>query len=261
MPARAIWKGFITFSGATVPVKLYSAVQDTAVHFHLLHDQDKARLQQRMVNPNTGKVVAEPKKGVEVEPGKFVLVTQEELASLEPEPSRDISVTAFVDPRKIGPQFFDRPYYLGPDGDNDAYFSLLDALEQEHKAGLAQWTMRKRTYRGSIQPLRGVLVLTTLRDPAEVIQPAELQAPAGRKLDARELKMARQLVEALAGDFDPAAFRNEHQDRLRELVERKAQGKTLRLHKPKDKKPTEKSLESVLRLSIDRARKEYRRAA
>src|SRR5207237_2176704 len=119
MAARAIWKGDVKLDSTTVRVKLYSAVQDQTVRLHILDEKTKTRVKQHMVDAESGKEVAgdEIQKGFEVEPGMFVILDEQELESLEPEASREIEIEQFVPPEEIAPEFYDRPYYLGPAGD------------------------------------------------------------------------------------------------------------------------------------------------
>jgi DNA end-binding protein Ku len=129
MPARAIWKGELKIGSTKVPVKLYSGVVDRTVRFHILDDKHLMRVKQHMVHPDSGDEVAneEIQKGYEIEPGKFVILTEEDLEGLEPEPSRDIEITEFVPPDEISQQWYDRPYCLAPDGVEKAYFALAEA--------------------------------------------------------------------------------------------------------------------------------------
>ena len=253
--ARAIWKGVIRFGTAEVPVKLYAAVRDRSVHFRLLHGRSKAPVKQRMVDPTTGKEVPyeEIWRGFEVEEGVFVMLDEEELAELEPEPSRDIEVTRFLPVGTLDHQWYDRPYHLGPDGSNADYLALVKALEKEGREGIARWTMRKKSYSGALRVEEDHLVLITLRHAEEVIPVSALEAPKGRKPDARELKMARQLVAALEAPFDPTEWRDEYRDRVLELVEAKAEGKVVKF--PDAPKRTEaEDLSASLEASIAAAR-------
>jgi DNA end-binding protein Ku len=257
-----MWKGVIESGGVRVPVKLYSAVQDRAVRFHLLHEKDRTPVQQRMVNPLTGKEVPreQVRKGYEVEPHTFVVLDDKELEVLEPPPSRDIEVTRFVPADGIDAQWYDRPYYLGPDGDAGLYHALAAALDGEKRAGIARWVMRKKAYVGALRAEHGNLVLVTLRHADEVIPVGDLKAPAGRDLDQKELKLAEQLVSALEDDFDPSRYHDEYRKRGLELIETKKKGGTVRLRLVK-KKPTTGSLAGALQASLAHAQKERRRAA
>src|SRR6476619_281925 len=153
MAARAIWKGSLKIDSTKVPVKLYSAVQDQTVRFHILDVKSKHRVKQHMVDAESGDEVAneEIQKGFEVEPGRFVILDEKELASLEPEASREISVEQFVPPKEIPPEYYDRPYYLGPDGDQAAYFAFAEALNKQEKQCIAQRVMRKQSYTGALR--------------------------------------------------------------------------------------------------------------
>src|SRR6185295_12441983 len=123
MTARAIWKGELKLDSTRVPVKLYSAVKDQTVRFHILDEKSKTRVKQHMVKAGSGKEVTneEIQKGFEVEPGTFVILDKAELEKLAPEASREIEIIQFVTPQGIPPEYYDRPYYLGPDGDQAAF--------------------------------------------------------------------------------------------------------------------------------------------
>lgn len=262
MAARAIWKGVITFGDVRVPVKLYSAAQDRTVHFNLLHDQDMVRIRQRMVNASTGEEVelSRAKKGVQVEPGRYVLISPEELAGLEPPEGRDITVEKFLEAGTVGHAWYERPYYLGPDeGGAAPYWVLAQSLEESGREGLARWVMRKREYVGLLRAERGYLMLITARRADEVVPASEIEPPTGRKADPKELAMARQLVEALEDRFDPAEYRDEYRDRVLELIEKKARGEEIEIRRPERKAPA-RSLASALKASIEAARKEKARA-
>lgn len=261
MAARAVWKGTIRLDGADgaeVPVKLYSAVEDRQVRFRLLHEEDLVPVQQRMVDPGSGEPVPyeEIRKAYELEDGRLVVLDDEELAEVEPEPSRDIEITRFVPAGAIGPAWYDRPYWLGPDGRTGAYFALARALERGARQGIARWTMRKKEYRGALRFRGGHLMLVTLKSPAEVVDASLLEAPGGREAEKRELAMAEQLVGALEDEFDPTAYEDRYRHRVMEMVMAKAEGKTVELAAYERRKPKEESLASALEQSLRAARKE-----
>jgi len=261
MAARAIWKGNLKLDSTKVPVKLYSAVQDHTVRFHILDQKTKTRVKQHLVEPESGREVPseEIQKGFEVEPGTFVILDQEELEKLEPKASREIEITQFVPPKEIPPEYYDRPYYLGPDGDQTAYLALAEALQNHEREGVARWVMRKQPYVGALRAEDGHLVLFTLRHAEEVLSAKDLPRPAGRAPERKELNMAKQLVELLKGEFDPKDYKDEYRERVMEFVEKKAKGHKPRLHLVKTKKKTT-TLDKVLSKSIEALKKQKKAA-
>lgn len=227
MAARAIWKGVVHVGTLTVPVKLYSAVQSHTVHFRLLHKTDKQPVKQQLVSSGTGEPVEYPevRKAFPVTRGRLVMLEKEELEKLEPKDSRDIEITRFVNIGDIDHRWYERAYYLGPDDSARAYFAAVAALERKKKEGVARWVMRDRSYVGSLRVEQGYLMLITLRHADEIIAADALQAPGGRALQQREIRMAEQLLEALHDRFDPAQFRDEYRARVMDLIETKAAGK------------------------------------
>jgi DNA end-binding protein Ku len=235
-----------------IGIKLYSAVLDRQIHFHLLHRRDRTRLQQRMVEAETETAVAlaDTKRAFEAEPGLYIALTGEELDQAAPETSRQVEVRRFIPTTAIDPQLFDRPYYLGPIPDSSLdYFALARAIQQKKKAGIAHWVMRKHSYVGALIESGGALMLVTLRHAGEVIPASQLDPPVGRPLDSKERDLAGKLVDALAGDFHPEAYHDQYRARVRELIDAKRAGKKV---KPKraPRRRTERSLEESLRASL-----------
>ncbi|MEY2935592.1 MAG: hypothetical protein RL033_6341 [Pseudomonadota bacterium] len=245
-----MWNGTLAIGKLAIDVKLYAAIEDVAVHFHLLHERDQERLEQHMVNPNTGEVrdKGEIHKGFEVKPGTFVLLEEKELAQLDPPPSKSIELESFVPESAIEPVWYERPYHLGPAGKSSEYFALARVLAERKRVGIARWVMRKRTYVGALRARGEHLCLSTLHDAAEVLSAPKLAA-AQRAADARELAMAEQLVEALAGELDPEEIKDEHRQRVRELIAAKAKGKTVKLP-PRERKRAPQPLGTALEQSL-----------
>ncbi len=241
MAARAIWKGVVHVGTLKVPVKLYSAVQDRTVHFRLLHKTDKEPVKQQLISSATDEPVeyAEVRKAFPITRGRLVMLEKEELETLEPEDSRDIEITRFVNIGAIDHRWYERAYYLGPDGSAKAYFAAAAALERKKKEGVARWVMRDRSYVGSLRVEQGYLMLITLRHAEEIIAADALKPPGGRALQQREIQMAEQLLEALHDEFDPAQFRDEYRARVMDLIETKAAGKKPKVVKFRPKKETD----------------------
>jgi DNA end-binding protein Ku len=251
MAARAIWKGVLKVGSVELPVKLYAAVEDRKVHFHMLQGDKKTRVKQQMVD-EPGKAVAreEIRKGYEVEPGTFVVIEDEELEQLKPEESREISTLRFVPPSEVTSDWYERPYYLGPDGADheEKYFALVEALQSREVVGIVRWSMRGKAYIGALTTEGDHLMLIKTRYSEEVIARG-LSAPSGSPLEEKELRMAHELVSALAGDFQSEDFHDDYRKRVADFVEAKAKGKHPRLPVIKEKE-TSGSLDAQLSRSL-----------
>jgi len=252
--ARAMWKANLVVGGERIPVKLYAAVSDQRVSFRLLHKADGTPVKQRMVHPVTHKEVPpdDVRRGVEVEEGTFVLLSDTELAKSEPEASRDIEITRFVPKSAVDSGYFDRPYYLGPDGDDGAYAALAQVLDKTGRLGVAEWTMRGKRYHGVLEARGNGLALVTLRSAEEVVPASALSRPTGGAISPGERKLAEQLVAALDANFDPGAFHDEYRERVQKLVAAKARGRKLKV-KEAPPPPPSKSMTAALRASLRRA--------
>jgi DNA end-binding protein Ku len=256
MAARAMWKGTLKIGKTKLNVKLYSAVQDHTIHFRLLHKTDHAPVKQQMVDSDTGDPVdyKDAQKAFPVMRNRLVLLEKDELEKLEPKDSRDIEVKRFVDPADIDHRWYERAYYLGPDGDTTNYFALAEALEKKNKEGVARWVMRKKDYVGALRVHEGYLALIVLRYAEEVIDAGALPARAGRPLQKKEVQMGEQLVSALAGKFDPSEYRDDYRDRVMDLINTKARGGRVKVEKFRPKK-TSDDLTNALAASLSGMRK------
>src|SRR5919108_5849708 len=229
---RSIWSGAISFGLVNVPVKLYSAVSRKTVRFHQLHDKDGVRIQQKRVDPSTGEEVPyeEIVKGYEISPDHYVVITPEELESLDPKKTRTIDIEDFVDLDDIDPLYYEHPYYLVPDtGAAKAYKLLLTALKESKKVAIARVVIRSKEYLTAIRAADGVLTMETMLFSDELIPPEELDELPDEDVKAtkREVEMAKQLIESLTAEFDPTQYRDEYRERVLDLIERKAQGEEI----------------------------------
>ncbi|MCA1779259.1 MAG: hypothetical protein LC637_07750 [Xanthomonadaceae bacterium] len=257
MAARAMWKAVIHCGSSEVPVKLYSAIEDRNIRFRILNRADSRPVRQAMVNPETDEIVPhdETRRAYVAENGDRTILNSDELDALEPEPSREIEILAFLPVSQIDHRWYDRPYYLGPDGNSAAYFAFAEAMENSELEGLARWVMRGKSYIGALRLHQGYPVLMSLRHADEVVSAENLEAPGGSALNPKELEMARQLIGMLAADLDLSDFHDAYRDRVVKLIESKAKGgPRLKLVKPSKKKPSE-DLTRALQESLQSVRK------
>ena len=253
--ARAIWKGRLALDEHEVPVKVYSAVQDRAVHFHLLHDKDLTPVEQRIVRKDNGREVPkeQQRKAMPLDDDRAVILDPAELEHLEPESDRTIHVLRFVPRDAVGQAWFDRPYWLGPDEDDGPYAALAQALGDKDSLGIVRWVMRGTPYLGALSSADGYLRLTTLRRAEQVLAVPEVRPDKARTPSAAEVKLAEQLVDSISGAFEPEQWHDEYRERLHKLIEAKAKGAKLELVKPKPKEATTDLAES-LRASLSAAK-------
>ncbi len=230
-----MWSGAISFGLVNVPIKLFSAVSRKSVRFHQLNGETGNRIQQKRVDPETGEEVAYENlvKGYELTRDRYVLIEPDELEALDPEKSRTIDIEDFVDEADIDPIFYDHPYYLVPDkGAAKAYGLLLSAMEESEKVAIARVVIRSKEQLVAIRPHRDgdLLVMETMVFADEIVGPEDLDGlPESKELNVsdRELKMARQLIDSLSGEFEPSKYKDEYREKVLELIERKAAGEEI----------------------------------
>ena len=242
---RAIWSGSISFGLLNVPVRLYSAVSRKNVSFRELRQGDGSRIRHKRVAEADGEEVPyeEIVKGYEVAPEQYVVITRDELEEIDPKRTRAIEIQDFVDLDDIDPIYFDHPYYLGPDkGAEKAYALLVKAMADAKKVAVARFVLRNREHLAAIRPAGRVLTMATMRFADEVVAPDEVGEDVvpedGRKLEKREVEMAKQLIDSLTSDFDPEKYRDEYREELLALIDRKAQGKAVVEPVSEEPKPT-----------------------
>jgi len=258
--ARSLWSGSLSFGLLNVPVKMSTAVREKQLRFHLLHDDDGARLETHRVCPQDGQEVPWEHviKGYEISRGEFVTFTKEELEALEVESNHAIELEDFVDLADIDPVFFDSTYYLAPEkGGAKAYSLLLQAMKESEKVGIARMVWHGKEHLVAIRPMEDALVLETMHFADEIV-PAKTvleDVKVDEKVSERELKMAQQVVEALSADFEPEKYKDAHREKLLQVIEQKAKGKEIVLQAaPKKASPT-RDLVSALEKTLEDARK------
>jgi DNA end-binding protein Ku len=224
---RSIWNGAITFGLITIPVGLYTATEDRDVSFHLLSGKDKSRIEYKRVSAKTGREVDwdDIVKGYEYQKGKYVVFTQEELEQIAPESARVIDVVQFVDADEVDPIFFEKSYYVAPtEVAVKAYALLIKALSESGRVAVAKVAIREKERLCILRVREDMLVLETMKWPDEIRQPSFEQLDSLPRVSAQEMKMARQLIDQLAGEFDPSVFEDSYRHRVEEAIEAKIEG-------------------------------------
>jgi DNA end-binding protein Ku len=228
--ARPVWNGAISFGLVSIPVKLFSATENKTVSFHQLDSKSGGRVRQKRVSEATGEEVPyeDIVKGYELGSGRYVTITDEEMASIDPVASRTVDLLEFVDLESIDPIFYESTYYLAPDpATAKPYALLLRAMTEAQKVGIARFVMRGKERLCAIRPHEGTLVLETMRYADEVRDPAEIPGideVADVDLRPQEVAMAEQLIASLDADFDPAQFEDSYREKVLELIARKESG-------------------------------------
>jgi DNA end-binding protein Ku len=228
-----MWSGAISFGLVNVPVKLYSAVSKKTVRFHQLNGKTGHRIAQKRTDSQTGDEVTfeDIVKGYELTKDRYVVITPDELESLDPEKTRTVDIEDFVDLDEIDPVYYDHPYYLVPDkGATKAYGLLLGAMKQANKVAIARVVLRSKEQLVAIRPAGDVLMMETMLFHDEVVPAHDIDdLPESKELKAtdRELKMAQQLIDSLSSEFDPSSYHDEYREKVLELIERKASGEEI----------------------------------
>lgn len=220
---RSIWKGSLSFGLVNVPVKLYSATEDHDVSLHQVHDEDGGRIRYQRKCEVCGKVVDyEHIAKAYVDGEETVILTDDDIAALPVERSKDIDVVEFVPNDQIDPIMFEKAYYLAPDSkSNKAYVLLRRTLEDSDRTAIVQFALRQKTRLAALRVRDDVLVLQTLLWEDEVREARFPELDETPRISADELKMGRQLVESFASDFTPEKFTDEYQEQLKTLIEAK----------------------------------------
>ena len=224
---RALWKGHVTFGLVNIPVELFPAVQDNTPRFRLLHKTDMSPISMERICQSDGKAVAwgDLVKGYEIERGRFVAVTEDDFKTAAVEKSRSIQILDFVDAGEIDGRFFETPYWLRPaKGNEHSYTLLARALKESGRAGIAKYVMRSRQHLSAVQELNGALSLTTLRFVEDLVESNIADRLKGIRADARETKIALQLIDGLARDWDPSRYKDDYTANLLRVIAAKSKG-------------------------------------
>jgi len=242
--ARPIWKGSISFGLVNIPVQLETAVREKTVSFHMLSKDGSCRVRRKLVCPETGEEINynDTARGIEVGKDEYVLVDEKELEKLKPEKGRAIEIEQFVDLEEIDPIYFDRVYYVTPvEGGAKSYRLLHEAMKDSGRIALANVVMRDKQYLCALRVVGEGIVLHTMHYSDEVLAlddslPGTL---AKAKAPAKEVAIAKQLIDAMTHKLDLAQFHDDYREKVEAYIEaRKAGKKTVATYDEKEEPPT-----------------------
>jgi DNA end-binding protein Ku len=231
MARRSIWNGTISFGLVNVPVKVFSATEDKAVHFREVHAADGSRIEHRRICPKDGGQIDNKHivKGYEVKKGEWVELTDDEIAAAAGPKSKLVDIDHFVPAEEIDPVFYERTYHLGAgEKGRDAYALLHAALERSGRAGVGSWVFHNRERTVVVRAAGDVLAMHTMRFADDLVDPEDFDLPGvQRKPSKQEIDMASKLVDGLHTGFDPTDYEDAYRQAVLEVVEAKAAGRNI----------------------------------
>ena len=264
--ARPLWTGSLSFGLVNVPVALFSAVRDMDVHFNQLHASDASPIETRRVCSIDGQEVPwdQIAKGYELQDGRWVLLSDEDLAAAAPHKSQTIDVECFVRECEIDPVYYERPYVLSPrdEAAARAYALLGEAMAKSGRVALGRFVMHAKEHLVSIRPRGKTLTLTTVRFAEEVRPRGEIAeaVAAGSEPSTEQVGSAAAIIAELEVPFDPSRYKDEHRAHLQRIVKRKAKGQKIQAPKaepePEKAAPAAPDLMGALKESLARIRGE-----
>jgi DNA end-binding protein Ku len=253
---RAIWTGTISFGLVSVPVRMYSAIDEQDLRFHLVHEKDDSRIGYQKICKKEGKPVPEDEivKAFELKKDKLVVLSDEDFEAAKSEGVKSIEISDFVPYEEIDPIYFERTYFLGPQAGGEKVYSLLrEAMDQTELAAIGKYVMRDKQHLGCLRVREGVITLEKMFFHDE-IRPLDDVAPPKKKIAKAELEMATALIEQFTGTFDPAKYEDTYREALLAVIKAKQKGKTITPPEPEEEEePTD--LLAALKASVDAAKR------
>ena len=247
--ASTVWKGHLSFGLVSVPVRLVAAAREVKVSFHMVVPATGSRIQQKTFDASTGKEVkrSELVKAAELDDGRVVYLTDDDLKAILPASSKQMEVLEFVKLEDVDPVYFDASYYLLPDGQagDKPYHLLAKALTEENHAAVAKIVRSQREYLVLVRPSRGGLTLHTLFYEDEVRAVDGYGAEPAQAVDEKELKLARMFVQAMAAEFEPGKYQDSYRKAVLELLQAKAEGQTIATPEAPVARPTGDLMEAL----------------
>jgi len=226
MPA-SVWSGYLAFGLISMPVRLYSGARGTSISFHMLHREDLSRVKQQLICSADNQVLdrRDIVKGYEYRKGEYVVIEPEEIKKIEPKTAKAMEIVQFVKASEIDPLYLESSYYMTPEeGGKRPYALLSRAMADNNYYAIAKLTMHNREYTVCLRPYRGGLLLHTMYYQDEV-RAMESFGTESVEIREAELKIANQLIEALADSFDPTRFHDTFQENLKALIKAQLEGR------------------------------------
>ncbi len=254
---RPLWTGSISFGLVNVPVRLYSAVREHTLHFHLVHAPDSSPVGYQKICKAEGKPVPDDEivKAFEHRKGEYVFMDDEDFERARDGRTRTIDVSEFVAAEEIDPIFFAKPYYLGPaEGAEKVYALLARALEESGLVAIVKFVLRDRQHLGALRVRERVITLEQLHF-ADEIQPVDEIRPSGASVGKEELRMARRLIESGARRWEPGRYRDTYREELEAAIEAKRKGRQVHQAAEVEEEERPVDLLEALRASLERTRK------
>lgn len=255
---RAIWSGAIGFGLVNIPVKLYSASEESSIDLDMLDSKDFSNIKFKRVNEKTGKEVAYENivKGYKME-DRYIVLEKEDFEAASPEKSKILSIKQFVNHDDIDPAYFETPYFLEPQKNSEeAYKLLLKSLVKTKMAGIGTFILREKEILCLVRPYEDkILMVNRMRFPQELRSYEDLNIPAGKNPKEDELKMAESLIKQLATDFTPEKFKDTYHDDLMKIINQKAKGKAVKIDEPTEKQTAPSDLMAMLKASLEAGKK------
>ena len=265
MGARPTWKGFMKISLVNIPVRVFPATDSAAnISFNQLHNECQTRIQQKRWCPKCQREVplSEIAKGYEFEKGRYVVMSEEDIAKVRPESTRVIDLVQFTDAASIDPILVERPYYLAPDGAMavEAFAVMREGMKG--KAGIGKLALYGREYLVAVQPREKGLVMYTLRRANEVrsMENIEELDKVPEKIRPEEIRLAKQVIENFEGELVLEEHRDEYQEQLQRIIDAKIAGKEV-VATTEEAPPKVVNLMDALRQSLDRVSTEKKKSA
>lgn len=224
---RAIWTGAISFGLINIPVKIFSAVEDSSLDMDMLDQKDHANIKFKRVNENTGKEVpfANIVKGYKID-DKYVILEDEDFEAADAEKTKTIDIQSFAFEKEIDSIYYEQPYYLQPEKNAvKAYGLLRDALESSGKVGVTNFVMRSKDSLAILKPYKNVILLNKIRFAQEIRDTTDLKIPKSSKSNPKEMDMASKLIDQLTEKFDISSYKDEYTAKLLKIIKDKAKGK------------------------------------